>query len=138
MPRAVSDIRPNAEQFAQLAAAADDRPVVMLNLLKFKQRSDDGAGSGASAYRRYGDDAVRMIEERGGRILWQGRAEQVLIGDPAQDWDSVVLVEYPSRKAFLEMVSNPEYMKSHEHREGGLERTIVVACTETGVRSGRA
>jgi len=134
----MSAIRPNAEQFQQLAAAPDDRPVVMLNLLKFKPRADDGDGSGASAYRRYSDTAVRMIEERGGRILWQGRAQQVLIGDPGQDWDTVVLVEYPSRKAFLEMVSTPDYMKSHEHRESGLERTIVVACTEVGGRDARS
>ena len=103
-----------------------------MNLLKFKQRDHDGHGSGAAEYRRYGDAAVRMIEERGGRILWQGRAEQTLIGDRSEDWDTVVLVEYPSRRAFIDMVSNPEYMKSHEHREGGLERTIVVACSPAG------
>jgi uncharacterized protein (DUF1330 family) len=125
----MSSIRPNPEQFQQLAQAPDNGPVVMLNLLKFKARAHAGEGTGEQAYRRYGDDAVRMIEERGGRVLWQGRADQILIGDPAQDWDTVVLVEYPSRAAFLEMVSNPEYLKSHEHRESGLERTIVVACT---------
>ena len=130
----MSAIRPNPQQFQQLAQAPDNGPVVMLNLLKFKQRSDNGE-SGAREYRRYGDDAVRMIEERGGRVLWQGRAEQILIGDPAADWDTVVLVEYPSRKAFLEMVANPDYLKSHEHRESGLERTIVVACTPTASRA---
>ena len=70
-----------------------------------------------------------MIEERGGRIVWQGRADQVLIGDPAEDWDTVALVEYPSRRSFIQMVSNPDYMKAHDHREAGLERTIVIACT---------
>ncbi|HEV8575374.1 MAG TPA: DUF1330 domain-containing protein, partial [Dehalococcoidia bacterium] len=102
---------------------------VMLNLLKFKKAAAGEHGSGEDAYRRYGDAAVSMIEERGGRVLWQGRADQVLIGDPRQDWDTVVLVEYPSRQQFIEMVSNPEYMKAHSHREAGLERTIVVACT---------
>lgn len=122
-------IRPNAEQFQQLGTAKDEGAVVMLNLLKFKERSDGGDGSGRDAYQRYGDDAVRMIEERGGRLLWQGRADQILIGDASQGWDVVVLVEYPSRKAFIKMVSTPEYMKSHAHREDGLERTIVIACT---------
>ena len=41
----------------------------------------------------------------------------------------VALVEYPSRQSFIEMVSNPDYMKAHAHREAGLERTIVIACT---------
>jgi uncharacterized protein (DUF1330 family) len=128
----MSAIRPNAEQFQQLAQAPDSGPVVMLNLLKFKPRADGGNGSGAKEYARYGEAAVRMVEERGGRIVWQGTAEQILIGDAAEDWDVVVLVEYPSRKAFLEMVSDPDYLKSHEHRESGLERTIVVACRPGG------
>jgi uncharacterized protein (DUF1330 family) len=42
----------------------------------------------------------------------------------------VVLVKYPNRKAFLDMVSQPEYEKAREHREAGLERTVVVAMTE--------
>jgi uncharacterized protein (DUF1330 family) len=71
-----------------------------------------------------------MVEDQGGRILWQGRADQVLIGDPAADWDSVVLVEYPSRKAFIDMVTAPKYEEAHEHREAGLERTVLVAMTE--------
>jgi len=41
----------------------------------------------------------------------------------------VVLVEYPSRKAFMEMVSSPEYLQAHADREAGLERTVVVACS---------
>ena len=128
----MSAIRPNAAQFQQLAMAPDDGPVTMLNLLKFKQRADNGDGSGAQVYARYGDAAEQMVEERGGRIVWQGRAEQTLIGEEAEDWDLVVLVEYPSRKTFIEMVSAPGYMKSHQHREAGLERTVLIACKQVG------
>ena len=129
----MSSIRPNPEQFRQLAQSAEKGPVVMLNLLKFKPQATGENGSGAAAYRRYGDAAVRMIEDQGGRLLWAGKADQVLIGDPGQDWDEVLLVEYPSRRAFIEMISKPEYNEAHKHRESGLERTIVVACTPTVV-----
>ena len=71
-----------------------------------------------------------MVEARGGKVLWMGRADQILIGDESQGWDSVALVQYPSRKAFIEMVSTPEYEQAHEHRESGLERTVLIACTE--------
>jgi uncharacterized protein (DUF1330 family) len=125
-----SSIRPNKDQFVELASSAEEGPVVMLNLLKFKARAEGEAGSGADAYRRYGEAAVKMVQEQGGRVLWQGRADQILIGDPEQDWDSVVLVEYPSRKAFIEMVTKPKYEEAHEHREAGLERTVLVAMTE--------
>lgn len=122
-------ITPNEAQFLALAEAPDDQPVVMLNLLKYKQQASDGEGSGEDAYRKYGQAAVAMVEERGGTVLWMGRADQILIGDPDEDWDTVVLVQYPSRAAFLDMVSQPDYLKAHEDRESGLERTVLVACT---------
>jgi len=124
-------ITPNKDQFLELASAADDGPVVMLNMLKFKARADGGGDTGEDAYRRYGDAAVAMVEERGGKVLWAGRADQILIGDPADDWDQVVLVQYPSRAAFIDMVTRPEYEQAHTHRESGLERTVLVACTPT-------
>jgi uncharacterized protein (DUF1330 family) len=115
-------ITPNVDQFQALATAPDEGPVVMLNLLKFKAGGED-------AYLRYGDTALQMVTERGGKVLWLGRAQQVLIGDPGQDWDVVALVQYPSRAAFIEMVSSPDYLEAHAHREEGLARTVVLACS---------
>ena len=129
-------IKPNKSQFMELAQAPDEGPVVMLNLLKFKARADNAEGSGASEYAKYGEAAVQMVESRGGKVLWMGRADQMLIGDADESWDSVALVQYPSRKDFLEMVSTPEYEKAHEHRESGLERTVLIACTEAVNRLG--
>ncbi|MBI3796520.1 MAG: DUF1330 domain-containing protein [Deltaproteobacteria bacterium] len=125
----MSAIVPNLEQFQQLAASPDTGPVVMLNLLKFKVRADGEQGSGAEAYSRYGDAVVKMVEAQGGRVLWTGRADQILIGDPREDWDAVALVWYPSRKAFIDMVTTKEYQEAHVHREQGLSSTIVIACT---------
>jgi uncharacterized protein (DUF1330 family) len=126
----VSGIRPNKEQFIELMNAPDEGPVVMLNLLKFKEAADDAQATGASEYAKYGDAAVQMVEARGGKVLWMGRADQILIGDASEGWDSVALVQYPSRKDFIEMVSTPEYEQAHTHRESGLERTVLIACTE--------
>ena len=120
-------ITPNADQLRELAQSHDEGPVVMLNLLKYKATAGDRTGE--EEYRSYGDAAVAMIEQRGGSVLWAGRADQVLIGDPAPGWDHVLLVQYPSRAAFLDMVGQPEYQDAHRHREAGLERTLVVACS---------
>lgn len=119
----MSAIRPNADQFAAFSRAmeARDGPVVMVNLLKFKPRG------GASEYDRYGDAAARMIGETGGTLLYAGRCDQVLIGDAGEGWDAVAIVEYPSRRAFLEMVSRKDYRQAHAHRDAGLERTVVLA-----------
>ena len=123
----MSGIRPNKDQFIELMNAPDAGPVVMLNLLKFKPRD------GASEYGKYGDAAVKMVEARGGKVLWMGKVDQTLIGDlDAEDWDSIALVQYPSRKAFIEMTTSKDYDAAHEHRESGLERTVLLACTPRG------
>jgi len=123
----VSAIRPNKEQFLELVNAPDEGPVVMLNLLKFKARE------GAKEYGKYSNSVVKMVEDRGGKMLWLGKVDQTLIGDiDANDWDAIALVQYPSRKAFIEMTTSKEYEGAHEHREGGLERTVLLACTPRG------
>jgi uncharacterized protein (DUF1330 family) len=124
-----SAITPNIEQFQQLAAAPDQGPVVMINLIKFRNGNAPEGVTGVEEYRRYGDTALEMIAQQGGRLLWAGTGDQVLIGDAEEDWDAILLVEYPSRAAFIEMVSTPEYLEAHAHRERALERTIVIACT---------
>ncbi len=119
----MSAIRPTKEQIHELINAPDEGPVVMLNLLKFKTKG------GSSEYGKYGDSAVKMVEERGGKVLWMGRVDQTLIGSADEDWDAIALVQYPSRKDFIEMTSTKEYDAAHEHRESGLERTLLLACT---------
>jgi uncharacterized protein (DUF1330 family) len=119
----MSAIRPTKEQITELLNAPDEGPVVMVNLLKFKK------GGGSSEYGKYGDSVSKMVEKTGGKILWMGRADQTLIGPSDETWDAIALVEYPSRKAFIEMTSTKEYDQAHEHREGGLEDTRLIACT---------
>lgn len=122
-------ITPNGEQFANYAKSELTGEVVMLNLLRFKERADHDAGSGAEAYQRYGDAVLKMIEAQGGKLLWLGRSHHVFIGDVGENqWDWVALVSYPSRQAFLEMVSTPRYREIHVDREDGLAETVVIAC----------
>jgi uncharacterized protein (DUF1330 family) len=132
-------ITPTREQFSEFAHGTREGEVVMLNLLHFARPHDEGApgrdsedrtrASGAGAYREYSDQVIKMVESRGGKVIWTGRPEHVLIGDSEHDaWDLVALVSYPSRSAFIEMVTSPKYEQAHEHRERGLDRTVLLAC----------
>jgi hypothetical protein len=70
-------IYPTPEQIQDLLTGPADRPVVMVNLLRFKPRAgapDEGL-SGEDAYRRYADGMRTFVESRGGRFLWVGRVE---------------------------------------------------------------
>jgi uncharacterized protein (DUF1330 family) len=133
-------ITPTREQFTEFAHGDREGEVVMLNLLHFARPEGAGAEgdavaptgavpTGAAAYRDYSDQVVQMVEARGGRVIWTGRPEHVLIGDPGADaWDLVALVSYPSRSAFIDMVTSPSYESAHTHRERGLDRTVLLAC----------
>jgi uncharacterized protein (DUF1330 family) len=130
-------ITPTREQFTEFAHGTRDGEVVMINLLHFARpevEGGDAAGggaetTGAAAYREYSDQVVAMVEARGGRVIWTGRPEHVLIGDSVgDDWDLVALVSYPSRAAFIDMVTSPKYEEAHTDRERGLDRTVLLAC----------
>ena len=125
-------IQPTQEQFERLATSADDGAVIMLNLLRFKPRADgiDAADdvTGAEAYGRYAAGVAPLLERFGARILFTIVAQESVIGPDPAEWDVVAAVEYPSRRAFLEMTSDPDYLAIHAHREAGLADSRLIAC----------
>jgi uncharacterized protein (DUF1330 family) len=115
-----------------LRALPDDEPVVMLNLMRFRDKSLDGNGSGWDAYLRYSKLTISLIKEQGGTIIWTGDAEAVALGVPNKHrWDYVALVRYPSRSAFLAMMNSPEYAIANVERENGCADHAIVAIRET-------
>jgi uncharacterized protein (DUF1330 family) len=109
------------------------RPVVMVNLMRFRERSLDGDGSGWDAYLRYSALAVPMIKARGGTLLWTGEAKTVALGE-AQDnqWDYVALVYYPSVAAFIDMMTSADYESlSDPHRRNGCAEHVIIATAES-------
>lgn len=104
----------NPPAFDELRRRAADGPVVMLNLLDFKP---DG---GAERYGEYSAAVAPLLERAGGRILYAGNADGALIGPSG--WDLVALVQYPTRQAFLDMITSPEYLEIAHLRTESLER----------------
>jgi uncharacterized protein (DUF1330 family) len=112
----------NKDQFREMIKNPNDKPVVMLNLLKFKKEG------GKKSYLRYIKEASRFIEEVGGKLLLLSKPKELLNG--TGKWDLLMLVKYPSRKAFLAMANNPEYLKIHSFREEALESAVLYATDE--------
>ena len=48
------------------------------------------------------------------KILFGGDGLPVLTTGQAQEWDAAVLVQYPRRSAFKNMIDDPEYHKAFE------------------------
>ncbi len=115
----MTSIKSNGDQFKELAANTNQEPFVMLNLLKFKS---DG---GRESYFRYVNESRPFVEGVGAKVVYFGKAKELLNG--TETWDILMLVQYPSRKAFLEMANNPDYLKAHKFREEALERAVLYA-----------
>jgi uncharacterized protein (DUF1330 family) len=128
-------IYPSPEQFQELMRGPDDTPVIMVNLLSFKkQATDEHEGeSGQDAYLQYGEKMRKIVEGAGGRFIWSGRVDSMVIGETEEDFDVVALVEYPSRAAFMKIASSDEVSKIGVHRSAGLESQWLIATTESPI-----
>ncbi len=117
-------VMPDPDQ-AQAFFAGDDGPMVMVNLLKFRERAEypDGSDahlSGMEAYLRYGAAVMRCLELVGGRPLFSGPVTGIILGQVEDLWDMVALAWYPRPAAMLEMVALPDYRGIEIHRLAGL------------------
>ena len=122
---------PTKEQIESLLAGPADGPVVMLNLLRYKQTAtapDEGM-SGEQAYERYANEMTRFVESKGGRVIWTGRVDGQVIGSDADGFHMAALVEYPSRKAFVAIAMSPKVAEIGVHRAAGLEGQWLLATT---------
>lgn len=130
------DIDPTGARIRDLRDNGPDGPVVMLNLLKFKERAaypeghPDSGCSGAEAYARY----ERLFTQTVGDVsqaqpLYDGPVMRTLVGSDAEgDWDRMLIVRYPSRRHFLAMMANDVYRDGLVHRYAALERTVLLQC----------
>ena len=130
--------KPKELNEALVRGLPDEGPVVMVNLVRFRDKAADGSGSGWEAYVRYSEPTMGLIKQRGGTVLWAGNVEGAAYGDAGDGWDYVVLVRYPSRAAFLDMVTSPEYAAANAHREAGVQNHVILASTETSSKLAKA
>ena len=107
-------------------------PVVMVNLMRFRERSLDGCGSGWDAYLRYSALTVPMIKARGGTLLWTGDAKAVALGrQDGNQWDYLALVYYRTMAAFIDMMTSSDYeTRCDPHRTNGCAEHVIIATRE--------
>ena len=105
-------------------------PVVMLNLLRFREKADysgdpglapDTAITGAEAYDLYIAHTEPFLSQSGGKVLFSGSAAQWLIGPQSEYWHRAILIQQASVQSFLGFASNPDYLAGLGHRTAALE-----------------
>jgi uncharacterized protein (DUF1330 family) len=126
---------PDPEQIQKLLSGPEGTPVVMVNLLSFKQVADGGneGMTGEESYMRYASSMREFVESKGGRFIWTGRVDSMVIGESDADFQVIALVEYPSRKAFIEIASSPHVVEIGQDRAKGLAGQWLIAATEAQI-----
>jgi uncharacterized protein (DUF1330 family) len=134
--RAMPSIEPSEAQLARFVEVEDGKPIVMINLLRYRERAayEPGADaepcSGREAYERYGLHVLPLLARVGGKIRWRGDARASVIGPADEHWDDVLLVEYPSRSAFVSMVTSEDYRAIMHHRTAALADSRLIATMD--------
>ena len=111
--------------------AGPSGPIVMVNLLKFRDRAvyEDGRPcdlTGREAYALYGAEVGPMITAYGGKVLCIGDVTWLAIGEVDRLWDEVALAQYPDRAALTAMSTSAEWRAISVHRAAGLEGQLNI------------
>ncbi len=114
-------IDPTGTDLKRFLAEDPGGPVVMLNLLRYRP---DG---GREKYGQYVEHFRRTSAKYGAEVLYVGDGSTALVSEPGQSWDSVLLVRYPSRRAFSDMVRDPDYQPGTDLRTGALVEAVLQA-----------
>lgn len=106
-------------------------PVVMLNLLRFRDRADYSqhpalapmaAISGAAAFDLYIAQTLPHLQASGGELLFMGAGGPFFIGPAQEYWHRVMLVRQSSVDAFIAFARNEAYLQDAiGHRTAALE-----------------
>jgi uncharacterized protein (DUF1330 family) len=111
-------VDPTGADLEQFLAEDDGGEVVMLNLLRF-------AEGGEASYRAYAKAVVPFLEKVGSSVVYMGRTGIALVAPEAHEWDAVLLVRYPSRTAFSQMVADPAYQQITHLRTEALSAAVL-------------
>ena len=132
-------VAPTPEQITELREEGHDRPIYMVNLLKFKPRAEYADGretdlTGAEAYQIYIDAVTKLLVEFGGAGMFVAPVERLVLGEVEELWDVVAIAMYPSRGAMREMASSAAMQEIGVHRSAGLAGQLNIETAHaTGI-----
>ena len=130
-----NNVHPTKKQMEGFLEGDTDTPIAMVNLLKFKEKAEyeDGRDTdltGEQAYTIYMKEVIEHLKKVGGEFSFGGSVSRLMLGEVEELWDKVGIARYPSRKAMLKMVTDPDYLESNKHREAGLAGQLNIEVKE--------
>ena len=111
-------VDPSRENWQAFKDLPRDRPIHMLNLIKFRDLAEYPEGhpnhgkglTGREAYEIYKEGFQRVVANDGAAMVWEAPIECVVTG-PTDEWDEAFVMGYPNSALFMAMVKNEEYVR---------------------------
>jgi len=128
-------VHPNEEQMQGFLESDHDKPIYMLNMLKFKDKAEYEDGretdlTGREAYAIYGMEVAKLLARHGGAPMFSATVDRLMLGEVEELWDSVAIAMYPSRQAMLDMISSEDYQAIAVHRSAGLAGQLNIETVD--------
>jgi uncharacterized protein (DUF1330 family) len=111
-------VDPTGRDLKRFLAEEPEQPIVMLNLLRFRPGGADGYADYLRHFRPH-------AEKVGAKVIYYGLGSVPVVAEAGQDWDAVLLVSYPSRAAFSQMVRDPDYQRGTHLRTDSLVEAVL-------------
>jgi hypothetical protein len=130
---------PSPDNIQALVARAVEGPIVMLNLLRFREVADyrgfpelepPAPISGRAAYELYIRHTRPFLEATGGSVVMVGEGGNFFVGPTEERWDLALLVRQNSLADFFSFASNPGYLAGIGHRTAAVEDTRLLPLAE--------
>jgi len=112
-------IEPAAADLEAFRKGDDGRPFVLVQLLRFTE-------GGRDKYLQYSATAQPILRALGAQVLYAGECVKPLVAGEGQAWDAVVVVRYPSRSAYVQMLGDPGFRAIADLRRAALREAVYL------------
>lgn len=114
------------KNFKSIANSEDDKPVLMINLNRYREEAGYPSGE---LYKQYMSILEQLLSEVGGKIQWQTQVHGTLVG--SQNIHEAIGIWYPSHRAFLALMSAPSSERNMTLRRKAVEHADLHRCDPT-------
>ncbi|MFC7050816.1 DUF1330 domain-containing protein [Emcibacter nanhaiensis] len=134
---------PTDKQIEEFTARDPDLPMLMVNLVRFRENAfyPDGSRftpcSGQTAFEeRYAGPASQIAEAMGARLVIGEAVRQIFVGPEDEKWHRFYLLYYPETRIFLDLLVMPEFLDLSVHRTAGSLDARMIICDGPDVPNG--
>ena len=120
-------IEPAAADLEAFRKGDDGRPFVLVQLLRFSE-------GGRDKYLQYSATAQPILRALGAQVLYAGECVKPLVAGEGQAWDAVVVIRYPSRSAYVQMLGDPGFKALAELRRAALREAVFLPMDDWPAR----